>query len=101
MKKRTRSFRQQRVPLKPCPSCIGAGTKRGVFFEMPCPDCHASGLVDKDTGEALALEDLVLQLMLRWRESRNRERELAAQLREARREADRGHGPMGMRYHGD
>lgn len=101
MKKRTRSFRQQRVPLKPCPTCAGAGTTTGVFYEVPCPECHASGLVDKETGDRLPLDELVLQLMLRWRDSRNRERELAVQLREARREADRGHGPMGMRYHGD
>jgi hypothetical protein len=38
---------------------------RGVFHELACVQCHASGWVSADTGEAMPLEVLVTQLSIR------------------------------------
>lgn len=102
------SLRQQRRPLAKCPSCHGNGVKRGLFHEMPCPDCNAGGVVDKETGEALAADDLVLQLRLWLAKAMQDNRELKRQLADRKGESNgrgygqgRGHGPMGMKYHGD
>lgn len=104
MKKRSGpSLRQHPAPLKVCGECRD-GFVIGVFHEMACSHCHGSGLVDKETGEPLSLEALVVQLALRWRaERQNNSRlrnELAASEGAGHRE-ERGHGPMGRRYHGD
>ena len=103
------SLRQQARPLKKCRGCHGRGVTKGLFHEMPCPDCNAGGVVDKETGEALAVEDLVVQLRLWLTRSMETNRKLRQQL--ADRKSDdsagrgygetRGHGPMGMKYHGD
>ena len=102
------SFRQQARPLKSCPGCHGKGVTRGLFHEMPCPDCNAGGVVDKETGEALAVEVLVVQLRLRWVKALQENRHLQSRLAEKEDDSagrgygeQRGHGPMGTRYHGD
>ncbi|KEZ72799.1 hypothetical protein C5I_0117345, partial [Pseudomonas syringae pv. syringae FF5] len=38
---------------------------KGVFHEMACVQCSASGWVEAETGEALPLEVLVTQLSMR------------------------------------
>jgi len=75
---------------------------------MPCPDCNAGGVVDKETGQALAVEDLVVQLRLWLAKAMEDNRKLKRRLAERRDESDgrgygekNGHGPMGMKYHGD
>tara|TARA_R110000850_G_scaffold264606_1_gene393771 strand:+ start:18181 stop:18408 length:228 start_codon:yes stop_codon:yes gene_type:complete len=75
---------------------------------MPCPDCNAGGVVDKETGEPLAVEDLVLQLRLWLAKAMQDNRQLKRQLADVKGESNgrgygegRGHGPMGMKYHGD
>ena len=102
------SFRQQKRPLAKCPGCHGKGVTRGLFHEMPCPDCNAGGVVDKETGEALAVDDLVLQLRLWLAKAMQENRQLKRQLADGNEESNgrgygqgRGHGPMGMKYHGD
>ena len=110
MKKRSGPpLRQQRVELKRCGTCHGNGVSKGLFHEMPCPDCNAGGVVDKETGTALPVEDLVVQLRMWLAKTMDTNRKLRKQL--AHRQADdsagrgygetRGHGPMGMKYHGD
>lgn len=50
------------IPLTDCPSCAGKGLIKGVFHELDCIGCHASGFVHAQTLEPLLMEDLVVQL---------------------------------------
>lgn len=58
-------FRAAQVDLAKCPACRGRAVIQGVFHELACVQCHASGWVSADTGEALPLEVLVTQLSIR------------------------------------
>jgi hypothetical protein len=58
-------FRAQQLDLAKCPTCRGRAVVPGVFHELACVQCHASGWVSADTGEALPLEVLVTQLSIR------------------------------------
>jgi hypothetical protein len=51
--------------LAKCPACCGRAVIQGVFHELACVQCNASGWVSADTGEALPLEVLVTQLSIR------------------------------------
>lgn len=53
------------VPLGRCEICQGKGVLKGIFHDMPCAACNGSGLVHKETGEAIATEVMVTQLRLR------------------------------------
>ncbi|MEX2903717.1 hypothetical protein AB3967_20625 [Pseudomonas rhodesiae] len=59
------AFRAAQLDLAKCPACRGRAVIKGVFHEMPCVQCNASGWVTADTGEALPLEVLVTQLSIR------------------------------------
>lgn len=59
------AFRKQVIDLAQCPACRGMAVIKGVFHEMACVQCNASGWVVAATGEALSLEELVTQLSLR------------------------------------
>lgn len=61
---------RRRIPLTDCPSCAGEGLIRGVFHQLDCIGCHASGLVQAQTLEPLPLEELVIQLGMELRRSR-------------------------------
>lgn len=100
MKRSGPSFRQQQVELKKCGECHGNGVVKPMFYEMPCTGCNAGGVVDKATGQALALEDLVLQLRLQVNGLADDNRRLRRELAEAT-GPSRGHGPMGTQYTGD
>ena len=56
------AFRKERIDLAQCPACRGKAVIRGVFHEMACAQCNASGWVEALTGAALPLEELVTQL---------------------------------------
>ncbi|BFT62352.1 hypothetical protein [Pseudomonas moorei] len=58
------------IPLTDCPSCAGKGIIQGVFHQLDCIGCHASGLVHAETLEPLLLEDLVVQLGMLLRRER-------------------------------
>ncbi|WP_311969332.1 hypothetical protein [Pseudomonas baltica] len=58
-------FRAAQLNVAKCPACGGRAVVRGVFHELACVQCHASGWVSADTGEALPLEVLVTQLSIR------------------------------------
>lgn len=62
MKKHGPSFRKERIDLAQCPACRGKAVIKGVFYEIACVQCAASGWVEALTGEALPLEELVTQL---------------------------------------
>lgn len=59
------------IPLTECPSCAGKGIIQGVFHQLDCIGCHASGLVHAITLEALPMEDLVVQLGMLLRRERH------------------------------
>lgn len=59
------------IPMTECPSCHGAGLIRGVFHQLECIGCHSSGFVHAETLEPLLMQDLVIQLGLLVRRSRN------------------------------
>lgn len=59
------AFRAARIDLAKCPACRGRAVTQGVFHELPCGQCNASGWVLADTGKALPLDVLVTQLSLR------------------------------------
>ena len=70
------AFRQPQKPLVHCSVCRGKAVVHGVFHEMPCAHCNASGWVDGATGQALPLEDLVLQLNMKLQQAQRRINEL-------------------------
>lgn len=59
------AFRAAQLDLAKCPACRGKAVIKGVFYELPCVQCNASGWVTAETGEALPLEVLVTQLSIR------------------------------------
>jgi len=59
------SFLKQAIGLARCPTCRGRAVTKGLFFEMACTACNASGWGSAETGEALPLEELVIQLSLK------------------------------------
>lgn len=58
-------FRTAQRDLDKCPACHGKSMIKGVFHELACLQCNASGWVSAETGEALSLEVLVTQLSIR------------------------------------
>lgn len=58
------------IPLTDCPSCAGKGMIQGVFHQLDCIGCHASGLVSAETLEPLPLEELAIQLGMLVRRER-------------------------------
>lgn len=60
-------FRRESQPLMVCGICRGATVVSGVFHQLDCVQCNASGWVCAITGEALPLPDLVQQLSLKLR----------------------------------
>ncbi len=61
------AFKKAVIELAQCPLCRGRAVTQGVFYELPCSRCNASGWVSAATGEALALDELVTQLSMRLR----------------------------------
>lgn len=59
------AFRKAVIELAQCPLCRGRAVTQGLFHELPCDHCNASGWVAAATGEALALDELVTQLSMR------------------------------------
>lgn len=58
------AFNASPMPLKWCAACKGKAVIKGIFHELPCTECHASGWVSAEAGEALPVEVLVTQLGL-------------------------------------
>lgn len=62
------ALRKEKIVLAQCYDCRGKAVIKGVFYELPCGRCNASGWVSAITGEALPVEELVTQLSLRLQE---------------------------------
>lgn len=43
MKKRGPDFARQPIEVQRCRNCRGAGSVKGVFYELPCDDCNGVG----------------------------------------------------------
>lgn len=73
MDKRTHgpAFVRRQIPLTDCPSCAGKGLVKGVFHQLDCIGCHASGLVHAETLEPLPVDDLIVQLGMLIRQERH------------------------------
>ena len=63
------AFKKAVIELAQCPMCRGRAVTKGLFHELPCGRCNASGWVSALTGEALPVEELVIQLSLRLQEA--------------------------------
>lgn len=59
------AFKKAVIDLDVCPLCRGRAVTKGVFHELPCDHCNASGWVVAATGEALPMDELVTQLSMR------------------------------------
>lgn len=59
------AFKADQLDLAQCSICRGKAVVKGVFHELACVQCNASGWVSADTGDALPLEVLVIQLSIR------------------------------------
>ncbi len=63
------AFKKAVIELAQCPLCRGRALTKGLFHELPCDHCNASGWVAAATGGALALDELVTQLSLKLQEA--------------------------------
>lgn len=59
------AFKADQLDLAQCSICRGKAVVKGVFHDLACVQCNASGWVSADTGDALPLEVLVTQLSIR------------------------------------
>jgi len=55
-------LRRRVIPLKTCDMCRGRAVIKGVFHDLDCIACNASGWVRQDNGEALEAQELITQL---------------------------------------
>ncbi len=77
---------------------------KGVFYELPCGRCNASGWLSAVTGEPLPLEELVTQLGLRVHELEqqvDRQRPPRTEGPAAQYETNNRRGAGGTNYTGD
>ncbi|MFK0090862.1 hypothetical protein ACIQUS_26685 [Pseudomonas sp. NPDC090755] len=70
------AFRKEAIDLAQCPACKGRAVIKGVFHDLACLQCNASGWVSVASGMALPLEDLVTQLSLRLQAAQRQINEL-------------------------
>jgi len=82
MDKRTHgpAFRVQSIPLNQCQVCLGKTFIEGVFHQIACNHCHASGWVEAATGCPLPQGEMLMQLGLRLRQASEEVRFLRSSL---------------------
>lgn len=104
MKSHGPAFKRAKIDLAECSVCRGKGFTKPLFYELDCSDCHATGWVCADTGEALPLEVMVTQLSNRLRLALQQVNELIkprAAGPEAQYEQNNRRGAGGSNYTGD
>ena len=104
MKKHGPAFKKAVIELDKCPLCRGRAVTQGVFHELPCGHCNASGFVVAATGEALALDELVTQLSMALRTAHRQIEQLKnpqASGPEAAYQGSNQRGAGGTNYTGD
>ncbi|QNR42560.1 hypothetical protein [Pseudomonas syringae] len=99
------AFRAAQLDLAQCPACRGRAVIKGVFHEMACVQCNASGWVAAETGDALPLEVLVTQLSIRLQAANRRIEQLKRPVQipalAAHYEQNNRRGAGGSNYTGD
>ncbi|WP_145279116.1 hypothetical protein [Pseudomonas sp. URMO17WK12:I11] len=98
------ALRKERIVLAQCPDCNGMAVIKGVFYELPCGRCNASGWLSAVNGEPLPLEELVTQLGLRVREleqQADRQRPPRTEGPSTQYETNNRRGAGGSNYTGD
>ncbi|MBI6740411.1 hypothetical protein [Pseudomonas syringae] len=99
------AFRAAQLDLAQCPACRGRAVIKGVFHELACVQCNASGWVAAETGEALPLEVLVTQLSIRLQAANRRIEQLKRPVQipalAAHYEQNNRRGAGGSNYTGD
>lgn len=98
------ALRKERVILTRCQECQGRAVVKGVFYDLPCGRCNASGWLSAVTGEPLPLEELVTQLGQRVREleqQADRQRPPRTEGPSAQYETNNRRGAGGTNYTGD
>ncbi|KWV72154.1 hypothetical protein [Pseudomonas fluorescens] len=98
------AFRAAQLDLAKCPACRGRAVISGVFHEMACVQCNASGWVTAEAGEALPLEVLVTQLSIRLQAADHQLaqfREVAPSGASAQYEQNNRRGAGGTNFTGD
>lgn len=103
-KSRGPAFKKAVIELAQCPLCRGRAVTKGLFYELPCDHCNASGFVAAATGEALALDELVTQLSLALHSARRQIEQLKnpqASGPEATYQGSNQRGAGGTNYTGD
>ncbi|POF89383.1 hypothetical protein [Pseudomonas putida] len=104
MKKHGPSLKKEQIVLTQCHACRGRTVIKGVFYELPCGLCNASGWVSAVTGQPLPLEELVTQLGLRVRELEqqvDRQRPARTEGPDAQYQSNNRRGAGGTNYTGD
>jgi hypothetical protein len=99
------AFQAQQVELAKCPAYRGMAFIKGVFHDLACVQCNASGWVEADTGYAMSPELLVTQLSIRLQAA---ERQVELSKREplmsgsaAQHQTNNRRGAGGTNYTGD
>ncbi|WP_447742419.1 hypothetical protein [Pseudomonas laurentiana] len=103
-KSRGPAFKKAVIELAQCPLCRGRAVSKGLFYELPCDHCNASGFVAAATGEALALDELVTQLSMALQVARRQIEQLKnpqASGPEATYQGSNQRGAGGTNYTGD
>ena len=99
------AFKKELIPLKECPACKGKAVISGVFHQIDCIQCSASGWVAESTGEALPVSDLVTQLSLMLQRSAREAQELRGRMPsrgpQGQYEQNNRRGAGGTNYTGD
>ncbi len=99
------AFLAAQLDLALCPACRGRAVIKGVFHELACVQCNASGWVAAETGEALPLDVLVTQLSIRLQAANRRIEQLKRPVQipalAAHYEQNNRRGAGGSNYTGD
>lgn len=98
------AFRKAVIELAQCPLCRGRAVTQGLFHELPCDHCNASGFVAAASGDALALDELVTQLSMALQAARRQIEQLKnpqATGPEATYQGSNQRGAGGTNYTGD
>jgi reverse gyrase len=98
------TFKKAVIELAQCPLCRGRAVTKGLFHELPCAHCNASGWVAAGTGEALALAELVTQLSLKLQAAHRQIEQFKSQQAsgpEATYQGSNRRGAGGTNYTGD
>lgn len=61
------SLKRHMIKLAECPACQGRGVVQGVFYELDCEACNASGWIDRWLNQPLPLQELAVQLGMNLR----------------------------------